>query len=61
MSSYPTYEEWKLPDNQSNASPKSCSYPTYEEWKQRTPYVSTLERRDSSYPTYEEWKQCLNT
>jgi len=35
MSSYPTYEEWKLFSVDSDKSLESSSYPTYEEWKQK--------------------------
>ena len=34
ISSYPTYEEWKLSPISSKEAPVfSSSYPTYEEWK----------------------------
>jgi len=33
MSSYPTYEEWKLSSKSSEFDLTMGSYPTYEEWK----------------------------
>ena len=39
MSSYPTYEEWKLVLPTIITLLKLSSYPTYEEWKR---YHSTL-------------------
>ena len=57
MSSYPTYEEWKLCFfNLEKRIIYYSSYPTYEEWKRAqdlNPTPNTL----CSYPTYEEWKQ----
>ena len=56
MSSYRTYEEWKL--LLALVSPYSAhrSYRTYEEWK---PFISQkcLGLEHGSYRTYEEWKQ----
>jgi len=56
LSSYRTYEEWKLPW----AYPKSLllpgSYRTYEEWKPSLIWIK-LNRFLRSYRTYEEWKQ----
>ena len=34
-SSYPTYEEWKLPSAEDFGHESIGSYPTYEEWKPR--------------------------
>jgi len=56
LSSYRTYEEWKL--NKFNVQFKfqKSSYRTYEEWKR---HINHLQKnsKDSSYRTYEEWKR----
>ena len=57
-SSYPTYEEWKLPKNLKPDRFLECSYPTYEEWKQFNIFPASVPFR-GSYPTYEEWKRNL--
>ena len=59
ISSYPTYEEWKLYQSWLLADNDKSSYPTYEEWKHcensfRTAWTI------SSYPTYEEWKLLIS-
>ena len=55
LSSYPTYEEWKLNKQNVLMSLKKRSYPTYEEWK-RFLFFFYLFPQICSYPTYEEWK-----
>ena len=57
LSSYPTYEEWKLNNNFFvSTSLTNCSYPTYEEWKLSFSIFTVPRESQSSYPTYEEWK-----
>ena len=53
--SYPTYEEWKLVNENQGSPSLWCSYPTYEEWKQGWEYEEYITTQ-GSYPTYEEWK-----
>ena len=55
LSSYPTYEEWKLVQKKVAFSTFLRSYPTYEEWK-HLEEVLAPESFLRSYPTYEEWK-----
>jgi len=56
LSSYRTYEEWKLSNIIFTRLSTASSYRTYEEWKPvcgSKPYNLILR----SYRTYEEWKQ----
>jgi len=55
ISSYRTYEEWKLKRWKRETKVTDGSYRTYEEWKRgHGHFISSV--KDSSYRTYEEWK-----
>jgi len=57
LSSYRTYEEWKLDTPLIIGTREaSGSYRTYEEWKLEVT-GKEVQKIDSSYRTYEEWKQ----
>ncbi len=56
LSSYRTYEEWKLPEETNITMFENRSYRTYEEWKQYFNYLCLFNEL-RSYRTYEEWKQ----
>jgi len=55
VSSYRTYEEWKLGLYGNTGYAEGGSYRTYEEWK-RSSVSSSYTGQPSSYRTYEEWK-----
>ena len=56
LSSYRTYEEWKLNIINFINLYKTSSYRTYEEWKPGLSF-EYVSYNSSSYRTYEEWKR----
>jgi len=59
VSSYRTYEEWKLFAVKLVTAFLIGSYRTYEEWKHHA-VPNVFGTRFSSYRTYEEWKQLFD-